>query len=173
MNASINPVDFMIQRSGLSRAEFAAKYDFGRNFLTRVVQGRARSVTTRLSKALWDEWKLKGIDQDDFDDLYRTLDVDTAFQRWVTNRRITNKVKLPETLPNDKKITPFMRLVRAIGSVSKTAQTLVVADVAVQRYADGRQKTMPDSIKTALHEMQYPHTSSLASAQERWHKDHA
>jgi hypothetical protein len=173
MNASINPVDFMVQRSGLSRAEFAATYDFGRNFLTRVVQGRARGVPSRLSSALWAEWTKKGIDQDDFDELYGTLDVDLAFQRWVTNRRLTNRVKLPDQIPADKKITPFARIVKAIGSVSKTAQTLAVADVAVQRYADGRQRQMPDSIKTALHEMKYPHVSDLESAQERWHKDHA
>ena len=171
--ATQNPVEFMIQRAGMSRADFGVKYDFGRNFLTRIVQGRVRSVTDRLSKSLWDEWKRKGIDQDEFDEIFNTLDTDLAYQRWVSNRRLSNKPKLPQKLTDDRSITPFARVVDAIGSVSKTAATLVVADVAVQRYADGRQKAMPDSIRTALHEMGYPHVESLESAQKRWHRDNA
>lgn len=164
-----NPVDFMIERTGLSRTEFAVKYDFGKNILGRVAQGRLQSVTPRISSALWSEWRERGLDQDDFDAEYGTLDVNTAYQRWVHNARVSNRVKLPGAVKDDPKITPFARLVRAIGSISKTAQTLVVADVVVQRYADGRQKAMPDAIRTALHEMDYPHTEALDKSQQRWH----
>lgn len=164
-----NPVDFMIDRTGLSRTEFAIKHGFGKNLLVRVAQGRLQSVTDRISSALWKEWRDRGLDQDDFDSEYGTLDVDTAYQRWVHNRRISNRPLLPRTVKEAPGITPFARFVKAIGSVSKTAQTLAVADVVVQRYADGRQRSMPDSIKTALHEMSYPHTESLAASQERWH----
>lgn len=164
-----NPVDFMIDRTGLSRTEFAVKHGFGKNTLGRLVQGRLQSVTSRISGALWQEWRDRGLDQDDFDAAYRTLDVDSAYQAWVTNRRITNRVKLPKTVKDDPRISPFARLVREIGSVSKTAQTLAVADVVVQRYADGRQRSMPESIRTALREMGYQHIESLDKAQERWH----
>lgn len=166
-----NPVDFMISRTGLSRIEFAVKHGFGKNLLGRLVQGRLQSVTPRISAALWAEWRDRGLDQDDFDAEYGTLDIDTAYQRWVTNRRIANRALLPLSalVKDDPKITPFARLVQAIGSISKTAKTLVVADVVVQRYSDGRQKSMPEAIRTALHEMAYPHTESLDSAQQRWH----
>ena len=166
---SKNPVDFMIERTGLSRIEFAVKHGFGKNTLGRLVQGRLQSVTPRISSALWGEWRDRGLDQDDFDAAYGTLDVNSAYQAWVTNRRISNRVKLPVSVKDNPKITPFARLVRAIGSVSKTAQTLAVADVVVQRYADGRQKSMPDSIRTALLEMGYEHTEALDKAQQRWH----
>lgn len=166
---SKNPVDFMIERTGLSRTEFAVKHGFGKNILGRVVQGRLQSVTSRISAALWDEWRERGLDQDDFDAEYGTLDVNTAYQRWVHNRRISNKVKLPSSVKNDPAISPFARVVKAVGSVSKTAQILAVADVVVQRYADGRQKAMPDAIRTALHEMDYPHTEALDTSQKRWH----
>lgn len=168
-----NPVDFMIERTGLSRTEFTVKYGFGKNTLGRLVQGRLQSVTTRVSGALWKEWQERGLDQDDFDAEYRTLDVDSAYQAWVTNRRISNKVKLPTSVKNDPAITPFARFVREIGSISKTAQVLAVADVVVQRYADGRQKAMPESIRTALHEMGYKHVEQLDKAQQRWHKQKA
>ena len=164
-----NPVDFMVRRTGLSRAEFTAKHGFGKNLLGRLSQGRLQSVTPRIAAALWGEWQERGLDQDDFDAEYGTLDVDLAYQRWVTNRRISNRAKLPEAVKDNTSITPFARVVRAIGSISKTAQTLVVADVVVQRYADGRQKSMPEPIRTALHEMGYPHTEALAAAQTRWH----
>ncbi len=165
-----NPVDFMIERTGLSRTEFAVKHGFGKNILGRVAQGRLQSVTPRISAALWKEWQERGLDQDDFDAEYGTLDVNVAYQRWVHNRRISNRDFLPSSVKDDKKITPFARFVKAIGSVSKTAQTLVVADVVVQRYADGRQRAMPDAIRTALHEMEYPHTEALDASQRRWHK---
>lgn len=166
---SINPVDFMISRTGMSRTEFAVKHGFGKNILGRVAQGRLQSVTSRISAALWKEWQERGLDQDDFDAEYGTLDVDMAYQRWVHNTRISNRVKLPDAVKDDPKITPFARIVRAIGSVSKTAQILAVADVVVQRYADGRQKAMPDAIRTALHEMGYQHTEALDKSQQRWH----
>lgn len=164
-----NPVAFMVDHTTMSRAEFTAKYGFGKNLLGRLSQGRLQSVSPRVASALWEEWKVRGIDQDDFDAEYGTLDVDTAYQRWVQNRRLSNRAKLPTAVKDDTRITPFARLVQAIGSISKTAQVLVVADVVVQRYADGRQRSMPDSIRTALHEMKYPHTESLDAAQQRWH----
>lgn len=164
-----NPVDFMIERTGLSRIEFALKHGFGKNTLGRLVQGRLQSVTPRIEGALWQEWRERGLDQDDFDAAYKTLDVNSAYQRWVSNKRITNRPLLPLAVKDDPKITPFARLVRKIGSVSKTAQTLAVADVVVQRYADGRQKSMPESIRTALTEMGYPHVEALDAAQQRWH----
>lgn len=168
-----NPIDFMISQTGMSRTEFAAKHGFGKNTLGRLAQGRLQSVTPRIAGALWSEWQERGIDQDLFDSEYHTLDVDTAYQRWVHNRRLTNRVKLPESVKDDPSITPFARIVKAIGSVSKTAQTLAVADVVVQRYADGRQKSMPDSIREALVSMGYKHVASLEAAQKKWHSNHA
>lgn len=170
---SKNPVDFMIEKTGLSRTEFAVKHGFGKNLLVRLVQGRFQSVTPRISSALWKEWQERGLDQDEFDGTYGTLDVDLAYQNWVKNRRLTNKVKLPDSVKDDPSITPFARIVKAIGSISATAGVLAVADVVVQRYADGRQKAMPESIKQALTEMGYKHTAALEKAQERWHKSHA
>lgn len=167
-----NPVDVMIERTGMSRIEFALKHGFGKNTLTRLVQGRLQSVTPRVAGALWAEWRERGIDQDEFDEAYKTLDVDSAYQTWVTNRRILNGAKVPVSVNDDPKITPFARIVRAIGSISKTAQTLVVADVVVQRYADGRQKAMPDAVRESLITMNYPHTEELDKAQQRWHANH-
>lgn len=170
---SLNPVHYMIAQTGLSRTEFAVKHGFGKNLLGRLVQGRLQSVTPRIAGALWAEWQDLGIDQDLFDSEYHTLDVDTAYQRWVKNRRITNRVKLPSAVKDDPSITPFARIVREIGSVSKTAATLAVADVVVQRYADGRQRAMPDAIRQALSEMGYKHVDALDKSQQRWHANHA
>lgn len=167
---SKNPVDFMIDRTGLSRTEFAVKHGFGKNTLVRIAQGRLPSVTARISNALWSEWHERGLDQDEFDAEYNTLNVDSAYQRWVHNRRVSNRALLPSAVKDDARITPFARLVKAIGSISKTAQVLAVSDVVVQRYADGRQKAMPISIRTALNEMRYPHTEALDAAQQRWHE---
>ena len=163
-----NPVAWMIDRTTLSRAEFSAKHGFGKNLIVRLIQGRLQSVTHRISSALWEEWKERGIDQDEFDAVYKTLDVDHAYQTWIKNRRLSNKAHIPKELKADDKLSPFGRLVKAIGSTSKAAQLLVVPDVAVQRDADGRQKSMPVPVKEALTEMKYPHVASLEAAQKRW-----
>ncbi len=165
-----NPVDFAISRTGMSRSEFAAKHGFGKNIFTRVAQGRLQSITSRISQAVWSEWRERGLDQDDVDAEYGTLDLDVAYQRWVQNQRVKNRPLLPEKLPALDKITPFARIVKAIGSVSKTAKTLVVPDAVVQRYADGRQVKMPQPIRDSLSQMKYPHLESLDAAQQRWHK---
>lgn len=167
----MNPVDFMIDRTGMSRIEFSLKHGFGKNILGRVVQGRLQSVTPRISSALWSEWRERGIDQDEFDERYGTLDVDTAYQKWVRARRKENVDRLPWKVPQVEGATPFGRFVKAIGSVSRTAQVLVVADVVVQRYADGRQKEMPGPVKTALTEMGYPYVESLEKAQKAWNQN--
>ena len=96
-----NPVDFMIDKTGMSRIEFALKHGFGKNTRGRLVQGRLQSVTPRISSALWSEWQEHGLDQDDFDAEYKTLDVDFAYQQWVRNRRVTNRVKLPASVKDD------------------------------------------------------------------------
>src|SRR6476469_5510620 len=104
---NINPVDFMIQRTGLSRIEFALKHGFGKNTLGRLAQGRLQSVTPRISDALWKEWRDRGLDQDDFDAVDKTLDVNSAYQRWVTNKRVSNRPLLPVSVKDNPKITPF------------------------------------------------------------------
>jgi hypothetical protein len=167
-----NPVDYMVDHTGLTRAEFTAKYDLGKNLLLRLSQGRLQSVTSRISSLLWGEWRVRGLDQDDFMEVYNTLDLDVAYQRWIHNQRIVNKIRLPHTLPKDGG-SPFARFVKAIGSVSKTAQVLCVVDVSVQRYADGRIEKMPPSIKQALTDMQYRHVASLEEAQKKWQEQHA
>lgn len=164
-----SPTTFMIEKTGMSRIEFAVKHGFGKNIFVRLDQGRLQSVTPRIANALWAEWQERGLDQDDFDAEYSTLDVDFAYQRWVKNRRLLNKVKLPSSVIDDSTITPFARLVRAIGSISKTAGVLAVADVVVQRYSDGRQKAMPEAIREALSDMNYPHVEELDRAQKVFH----
>lgn len=164
-----NPAIFMLERTGMTRPEFAKKHELGRNLLLRLSQGRVRNITPRIEAALWKEWSDRGISQDEFDEVYNTLDLDSAYQRWMHNKRLVNKTKLPSNLTGPKGSSPFGKFVSTIGSVSKTAQVLVVPDVVVQRYADGRQREMPLAIKEALAEMKYPHTAELEAAQERWH----
>lgn len=162
-----NPVDFMVERTGLTRAEFTAKHDLGKNLLLRLSQGRLQSVTPRIGGILWGEWQSRGLDQDDFMEEYNTLSVDTAYQRWVHNQRLLNRIRLPRKI-NAVGGSPFNRFCAEVGSISKTAQVLCVADAVVQGYALGRQREMPDSIREALTDMNYPHTDVLDQKQKEW-----
>ena len=167
-----NPVDFMVRKTGLSRAEFTAKHELGKNLLLKASQGRVQSITGTISQALWSEWKAKGIDQDLFDEEYDTLDLDLAFQRWRSEDRKRRRGTIPVAVVNDRNVSPFMRLVKAIGSLSKTAKMLAVPDLPVSQYASGRQTVMPKSIATALRELGYPHAKDLDKAQRVWLEKH-
>lgn len=167
-----NPVDFMVRKTGLSRAEFTAKHGLGKNLLLKASQGRVQSITGTISQALWSEWKAKGIDQDLFDEEYGTTDLDVAFQHWRSEDRKRRRGTVPVAVPNMPYLSPFMRLVTAIGSLSKTAKMLAVPDLPVSQYASGRQTVMPKSIATALGELEYPHTKDLDRAQRVWLEKH-
>lgn len=162
-----NPVVFMIARSGLNRAEMTVKYGFGKNLLLRASQGRVQSITRRVANALWAEWEVKGIPQDLFDETYDTLDLDVAYRAWIDAERYARRGRLPLKIEQDRNISPFARLVKALGSVSHTAKFLCVADLPVQRYAEGKQD-MPQPVREALDALGYPYTEELDSAQKKW-----
>lgn len=167
-----NPIDFMIAKTGMSRAEVTAKYSLGKNLLIRASQGRVQSITPKIESVLWKEWKERGIDQDLFDEEYGTLSLNHAFQVWRAQERASRRGDVPVQVENDTKIPPFARLVKAVGSISKTAKLLMVADLPVQSYTRGTTAGMPEPIKEALDELGYPHTKGLAQAQKIWQEKH-
>lgn len=163
-----NPIDFMVNRTGLSRAEVTAKHGLGKNLLLKAAQGRVQSITPRISVVLWKEWADRGIDQDEFDAMYNTLDLDLAFQQWRKNKRRENKGTVPTKFEQLATISPFRRLVNAIGSESAAAKLLMVADLPVTQYASAKQKEIPEPIVEALRDLEYPHISELDRAQRTW-----
>lgn len=165
-----SPVDFMVRRIGLSRAELTAKHGLGKNLLLKASQGRVQSITPKIANVLWKEWQERGIDQDEFDALYSTLDLDLAFQRWRTRERLARAGQVPTTVRQLTQFSPFQRLVSAIGGGSRTAKLLMVADIPVAQYASGRQTAMPVPIHQALTDLRYPHIEALDKAQRAWKK---
>lgn len=163
-----NPVDMMVKRTGQSRAELTAAHGLGKNLLLKASQGRVQSITPKITNVLWKEWAARGIDQDEFDTLYNTLDLDLAFQRWRTQERRSRAGQVPTVVRQVVKFSPFQRLVTAIGGESRTAKLLMVADIPVAQYASGRQTAMPIPIQEALRDLKYPHIEALDKAQRTW-----
>lgn len=174
MSTVQNPVDFMIRRTGISRNEMTAKHGLGKNLLLKACQGRVQSITPRISVVLWAEWRDRGIDQDEFDARYRTLDLDLAYHRWrVQMRRDAaksfgwDKLRLAQTTAT----SPFRRLVDALGGETRAAKLLLVPDLPVSQYATGKQRVMPPSIYEALTQLRYPHLVELNKAQLQWRRN--
>lgn len=165
---STNPVDFMIHKTGQSRAEITAKYGLGKNLLLKASQGRVQSITPKIETVLWKEWKERGIDQDVFDEYFHTLSLDHAYQGWRSDIRFGRRGLVPTKVSQDTSISPFRRLTQAIGSLSKTAKLLMVADLPVQHYAEGVVQTMPEPIENALTDLGYPYVEELKKAQLSW-----
>ena len=166
----INPIDYMILKTRSSRAEITEKYGLGKNLLLKATQGRVQSITPRISQALFKEWQEKGLDFDMFDEVYGTLDLDVAYKKWISEARFQDRGSLPVEVENDPSISPFMRLVNAVGSKSRMSQLLRVPDRPIFQYAEGERKTMPETIRVALAEMDYPHLGALEEAQIIWQK---
>lgn len=169
---SWNPVDFMIHKTGQSRAEITAKHGLGKNLLLKASQGRVQSITPKIETVLWKEWKERGIDQDLFDEQFRTLSLDQAYQGWRSDVRFGRRGLVPTKLSQDTSISPFRRLTNAIGSLSKTAKLLMVPDRPVQVYAEGSVQTMPEPIEHALVALGYPYVEELKRAQKTWQEKH-
>lgn len=170
--STVNPVDFMVHKTGLSRAELTARHGLGKNLLLRASQGRVQSITPKIEMVLWKEWKARGIDQDLFDSEYRTLSLDHAFQTWRDRTRKARQGLVPAQVPQDPAIPPFYRIVNAIGSLSATAKLLMVADLPVDNYAKAQTVGMPEPIFKALTDLKYPHISELDKAQKAWQEAH-
>ena len=164
----MNPVDFLVKKTGLSRAELTARHGFGKNLLLKASQGRVQSITPRIEIALWKEWQDRGMDQDLFDQEFGTLSLDLAFQRWRAEQRAQRRGQVPTKVEHSQFVTPFGRLVNAVGSISAMAKLLMVADLPVENYAKARTVSMPEPIHDALVELGYPHISELDRAQKKW-----
>lgn len=171
MSTILNPVDFMVRRIGLSRAEVTAKHGLGKNLLLKASQGRVQSITPKISSVLWKEWQDRGIDQDEFDSVYDTLDLDIAYQLWRREARKAHVGEVPTKVSQESRLSPFARLVNAIGGETRAAKLLFVPDVPVAQYASGRQKAMPVPILEALRDLQYPHVDNLDRAQRVWREN--
>lgn len=166
----MNPADFMIKRTGMSRMEITEKHLLGKNLLLKVSQGRVHTITPRIESVLWHEWTERGIDQDLFDAEYGTLSLDTAYQKWRDQQRARNNGKIPTGVKLDPRVSPFRSIVNAVGGVSRMAKILLVADSPVEEYAKGRQIVMPLSVREALSDVKYPNIEKLDIAQKAWRK---
>ena len=165
---SRNPVDWMVARTRMSRASFTYKYGFGQNLLLRISQGRFLSITPRIVDALLNEWAARGIPLSEFSEEFGTLDIDEAYQEWVKKTRISHRSAMPHRVADNTALLPFARLVAEVGSISGMAKLLVIPDIYVQSYSDGKHAIMPEVLKKALHEVGYPYVEELEKAQRIW-----
>ena len=151
-----NPLDHALRVLGMSRAAFGLKHNLGKSFLLRVSQGRA-NMSEFVKRALLEEADIRGLE--DFPDL------DAEWERWVHLHRAA------QTLPNpvkDPSISPFARLVAAVGGAYRMAALLAAPDTLVIRYLRGETREMPGPIRDALEDMQYPHRKQLEEAMDKW-----
>lgn len=143
-----NPVDFLVGKTGYSRAAFTKTYGLGENHILLVVQGRKESVGDALSDALHDALESRGQSVERLlGEQYGTTDLQVAWLKW---REATRKrTRLPEIRPGVG--SPTARLVRAVGSIAKTAQLLRVRDIQVRKAMN--QAQIPEPVLRAIAEI--------------------
>jgi hypothetical protein len=164
-----NPVDYALRQFGISRAAFTAKYDFGKNHLLLVAQGRKESISTALLAALEAEAKAVGTTlSESLVDAYGFEgDIEDAYAEWIVLRRA--EASLPRTVPpGNKEQSPWAILVDKVGSVSRMSAVLKVRYIHVRRYMTGR--TMPKPIRESLTTMGYSGLDALDRRQQAWYE---
>lgn len=167
-----NPLDWAIDKLGMTRADFQAEGGYSKPYLLRLSQGRHSHMGERVVNDLYRLARDRGIDLDSeiVGEYGPAISVPDAYYHWqVLHRRA-------QTMPDpvrDATINPFMRLVRAVGSVSRMSALLAAPDQLVERYAKGVVYTMPMPIMAALVDMDYPHINELDRAMREWGEKNA
>lgn len=167
-----NPLDWAIDKLGMTRAEFQAEGGYSKPYLLRLSQGRHSHMGDRVVSDLYRLAREKGIDLDAeiVGEYGPAISVPDAYHHWQSQHRKAQT--MPDPVP-DFDVNPFMRLVKAAGSMSRMSALLAAPDQLVERYAKGVVHEMPMPIMMALVDMEYPHLEHLDKAMRKWGEDHA
>lgn len=168
---SANPLDWALQKIGMTRAAFGAEIGFGKSYLIRVSQGRHSNLGTNVEAKLYKLAEAKGLDLDEeILGLYGpSTTLDEAYDWWVIQHRKAQT--LPEPVKNQK-LNPFMRLIQAAGGVARMSALLAAPDPLVERYAKGKTYRMPMPIMIALSDVGYQYINELDRAMIQWGEKH-
>lgn len=164
-----NPLDWALDRIGMTRAEFQAECDYSKPYLLRLSQGRQSQMGARVVADLCRLAEQRGIDLDgEILGVYgAATTVPEAYDVWVHQHR---KAQIMPEPVKDSTINPFMRLVKAVGSISRMSALLAAPDQLVERYAKGVHYGMPMPVMMALTDMNYPHINELDRAMREWER---
>lgn len=154
---SENPLSHALRVLGMTRADFGAKYSIGKSYLLRMSQGRTSSMSEFVQRALLEEADIRGLEV--------FIDLDTSWDRWIHQHRAAQSLPAPDP---DTSLSPFERMVKAVGGTTRMAAILAVPDVLVTRYLRGTTTSMPGPIREALEEMRYPHRVALERGMDQW-----
>lgn len=161
----LNPVDYLIDRFGMTRLDMTEKYGFGANHLLLAAQGRKDSLGPSLVSAFDIEATEHGLDVDQLmQGEYGWPDLPQAWEAW--RREMRQGVELPPIPVSPKTLSPWERIVLSYGSVAKLSQMLRVRDLVVSRYVS--KPTMPSSLKQALEDTGWDGISDLDEAQREF-----
>lgn len=151
-----NPLTSSLEALGLTRTDFERKYGLSKNYLLRISQGRASSLSDFVKGALLEEADIRGID---------LPELDSAWDAWIKAHRKKQTLPLPT---GEYKLSPWARLVLAVGGTSRMAAILAVPDVLVSRYLRLNCTEMPQPIREALEDMNYKYRNSLEKEMNKW-----
>ena len=162
-----NPLDWALDKIGMTRAAFGAEIGFGKSYLIRVSQGRHSHLGTNVESRLYSIAKQKGVDLDEeiLGVFGPSTNLDEAYDWWVIQHRKAQSLPTPV---KDAKLNPFQRLVTAAGGVARMSALLAAPDPLVERYAKGQTYRMPMPIMSALSDMNYEHINALSDAMLKW-----
>lgn len=162
-----NPMDWALDRLGLTRSEFEEQTGMSKSYLLRTSQGRHTHIGARILSSLYSLAEEKGFDLDgEILGVYGpATSIAEAYDVWVIEHR------KQQTLPGpakDPSANPFMRLCQAVGGVARMSAILAAPDQLVERYAKGVTYTMPEPVLVALSDMGYEHTEALITSMQAW-----
>lgn len=164
-----NPVDYLIDRFGMTRLDMTIKYGFGANHLLLAAQGRKDSLGPTLLSAFDIEAAEHGLSVDDLiAERYNQPDLASAWEEWKRERRASTMF-VADIPPAPEDLSPWARIVEQVGSVARVAQLLRVRDLVVSRYVD--KPSMPSSLREALEDTGWNGVGTLDHEQREFFQD--
>jgi DNA-binding XRE family transcriptional regulator len=169
-----NPYVRLRELCGTSQKGFATKYGFGKMTMVYLESGMYTRVSDRQSIALGRECDEKGVDaRGILREEYGSASLNEAYLAWRSEDR---KLKAPGVLAKasppftgDMDTSPVAQFVKdTTGSLQGFCKLLKIPSITMTRYIRGETLAMPDALVSALEDVKYPHTGSLADAQANW-----
>ena len=163
-----NPVDYLIDRFGMTRLDMTIKYGFGANHLLLAAQGRKDSLGPTLLSAFDMEAAEHGETVDGLiRDRYGVEDLSEAWDNWKRDRR-AGTMFVADIPPQPEALSPWARIVEQVGSVARVAQLLRVRDLVVSRYVD--KPSMPSALREALEDTGWQGVDTLDTEQRQFYR---
>jgi DNA-binding XRE family transcriptional regulator len=167
-----NPYRRLRLACSINQKDFGAKYGFSHATMNAIEGGQVIDLSERMVLSLGQECAEHGISAAEIlGDEYGVTTLREAYENWKSNERaaFSGRFQKPLSGAETWEESPFSVYMQEVaGTMTAFAKMLKVPLAAVQRYANGKNLTMPKAVEEALTQVQFVDLDDLKDVQTKW-----